>query len=255
MHVQTLLETGFQQSVFGLLITHGITRNRLLHRRKIYRFAEELCRPRSLSLKAVSYTLIFILVTQNREKVSSGKGSLTKEATLMNESRSNSGLELNQELFMLRQRSGGSSFGRLLEIVCPLLSVELLRYPLLSSLVSIVLLAPLWTAIRKESGKKRLRLFHAKSHISTQSLDQEDPKRPHRTGKKKKITALRVTAPHLCHCLAWANYIPHSGKQPGIESVSDPPDRSRDDSVPSLNGYSRMAPETRTKVGYREKIG
>ncbi|CAB4280632.1 unnamed protein product [Prunus armeniaca] len=80
------------------------------------------------------------------------QGSLTKEATLMNESRSNSGLELNQELFMLRQRSGGSSFGRLLEIVCPLLSVELLRYPLLSSLVSIVLLAPLWTAIRKESA-------------------------------------------------------------------------------------------------------
>ncbi|CAB4280631.1 unnamed protein product [Prunus armeniaca] len=154
MHVQTLLETGFQQSVFGLLITHGITRNRLLHRRKIYRFAEELCRPRSLSLKAVSYTLIFILVNKNREKVpAESQGSLTKEATLMNESRSNSGLELNQELFMLRQRSGGSSFGRLLEIVCPLLSVELLRYPLLSSLVSIVLLAPLWTAIRKESGK------------------------------------------------------------------------------------------------------
>lgn len=30
MHVQTLLTTGFQQSVFGLRITHGIPRNRLL---------------------------------------------------------------------------------------------------------------------------------------------------------------------------------------------------------------------------------
>ena len=63
-----MLTLGYIGSNLQLTVKRNYYRLALVLR-KIYRFAEELCRPRSLSLKAVSYTLIFILVNKNREKV------------------------------------------------------------------------------------------------------------------------------------------------------------------------------------------
>ncbi|KAH0988114.1 hypothetical protein GBA52_015291 [Prunus armeniaca] len=123
----------------------------------------------------------------------------------------------------------GSSFGRLLEIVCPLLSVELLRYPLLSSLVSIVLLAPLWTAIRKESVRKSS-LFQGLISTPVSQLDQEDPKRHTIRKGRKKVPIF--ASPHLnLPCLAWANYISQFGvSSPLMKARSH--DVEQDDSSP-----------------------